>query len=113
MPELRPRDHLRSGLGRCLLKRLLRRAHGGRGGELLLPLNLCDDGLVHPIGGAGSVGAGALCNNYASFCCVVHRFGVTLLRSALMWGQFGTLCLDLLSICCVLLRFGANVLRSS
>ena len=57
------------------------------------------------------------------FCCVLHWFGVVLLRSALIWSRFAAFCIilrsfcrvlhDLGSFCCVLQRFGVLLLRSA
>ena len=47
------------------------------------------------------------------FCCVLHQFGVALLRPAAIWGSFAASCSDLVSFCCVLQRFGVVLLRSA
>ena len=44
---------------------------------------------------------------------VLHRFGVKLLRSALIWCQIATFCIDYVSNCYVLHRFWAKLLRSA
>ena len=45
---------------------------------------------------------------WGSFCCVLHEFGVVLLRSALTRGRFAALCVNLGSFCCVLQGFGCR-----
>ena len=46
-------------------------------------------------------------------CCVMHRFGVKLLRSASIGGQTATLCIDCVPNCCVPHRFGVEELLRS
>ena len=55
----------------------------------------------------------AFCFDLVPFCCVLHRFGPVLLRSASIWCRFAAFCLDLMLFCCVLHRFGAVLLRSA
>ena len=48
-----------------------------------------------------------------SFCCVLQRFGVALLRSASIWGRFASFCIKLGPFCTVVQRFGVVLLRSA
>ena len=66
----------------------------------------------HPPFGDRSGGDGPE-NDLGSFCCVLQRFGVGLLRPAAIWGRFAVFCNDLVPFCCVLLRFGAVLLRAA
>ena len=55
----------------------------------------------------------AFCINLGQSCCVLHEFGVVLLRSALIWGRFAAFCIDLGPFRCVLHKFGVGLLSFS
>ena len=104
------------------LHRLVRRVEVEEGldrGAPLLDFLVKAEGMAYgvspaPLGIRVSVKNGKIrpCGDLVSFCSVLQRSGVVLLRSAALWGRLAASCAALGSFCGVLRRFGV-VLRCS